>query len=72
MAQLTRLSPNGTAMGLYGSFAGKTVSLVAGPPYDVQAAQTFVAGMTIGETFIAGRVAGQTFNAGAVIGDTDT
>ena len=40
------------------TFIAKTPSALAGPPFDVQRAEIFVAGMVKAETFVAGRVAG--------------
>ena len=55
------------------TFSPKTaVGVGVGPPYDVQAAEIFVAGAVRGEAFLAGAVAGDTFTAGAVVGDVDT
>ena len=58
--------------GFYRGISAAEVSVGVGPPYDVQAAEIFVAGAVRGEAFLAGAVAGETFTAGAVVGDVDT
>ncbi len=57
MAQRSHLSPMALTAQLK-TFIAKTPSALAGPPFDVQRAEIFVAGMVKAETFVAGRVAG--------------
>lgn len=59
-------------MGMYGGIAFGAPSAAAGPPYDVQAGDLFIAGRASGSMFVAGHAAGETFTAGRVAGEIDT
>lgn len=58
-------------MGLYGGIAFGAPSAAAGPPYDVQAGDMFLAGGVAAQLFIAGGSVGEPFVAGGTIGEID-
>lgn len=61
----------GWIMNLGFAASASTVAAAAGPPYDVQAGDLFIAGGMAAELFIAGGSAGESFVAGGTIGEID-